>query len=159
MSFLVDTCALSELVKPRPSSDVCDWFDGTPPEALFVSVLTLGEIRKGVEKLESGRRRTQIVTWLETALPAWFEDRVLPVDARVADEWGRLAARLSKPVSAIDSLIAVTRHSAPPCDRHAERIRLRGHRGGHREPVERLSDATYATGVTKRMGSQVADSR
>ena len=108
MSFLVDTCALSELVKPKPSSDVCDWFDGTPPEALFVSVLTLGEIRKGVEKLESGRRRTQIVTWLETALPAWFEDRVLPVDARVADEWGRLAARLSKPVPAIDSLIAAT---------------------------------------------------
>ena len=108
MSFLVDTCALSELVKPRPSSDVCDWFDGTPPEALFVSVLTLGEIRKGVEKLESGRRRTQIVTWLEKALPAWFEDRVLPVDARVADEWGRLAARLSRPIPAIDSLIAAT---------------------------------------------------
>ena len=108
MSFLVDTCALSELVKPKPSSDVCDWFDGTPPEALFVSVLTLGEIRKGVERLESGRRRTQIVTWLETALPAWFEDRVLPVDARVADEWGRLTARLSKPIPAIDSLIAAT---------------------------------------------------
>ena len=108
MSFLVDTCALSELVKPKPSRGVCDWFEAAPPEALFVSVLTLGEIRKGVEKLESGRRRTQIVTWLETALPAWFEDRVLPVDAGVADEWGRLAARLFKPIPAIDSLIAAT---------------------------------------------------
>ena len=108
MSFLVDTCALSELVKPKPSKDVCDWFDSTLPEALFVSVLTLGEIRKGVEKLESGRRRTQILTWLETALPAWFEERVLPVDARVADEWGRLAARLPRPMPAIDSLIAAT---------------------------------------------------
>ena len=108
MSFLVGTCALSELVKPKPSREVCDWFDAAPPEALFVSVLTLGEIRKGVEKLESGRRRAQIVTWLETQLPAWFEDRVLPVDAGVADEWGRLTARLSKPVPAIDSLIAAT---------------------------------------------------
>ena len=108
MSFLVDTCALSELVKPRPSNNVCDWFDATPPEALFVSVLTLGEIRKGVEKPEGGRRRAQIATWLETELPDWFEDRVLPVDVRVADEWGRLAARLPKPIPAIDSLIAAT---------------------------------------------------
>ena len=61
-----------------------------------------------MEKLASGRRRTQIVTWLETELPAWFEDRVLPVDAHVADEWGRLAARLSNPIPAIDSLIAAT---------------------------------------------------
>ena len=108
MSFLVDTCALSELVKPKPSNDVCDWFEATRPEALFVSVLTLGEIRKGVEKLKGGRRRAQITTWLETELLAWFEDRVLPVDARVADEWGRLAARLSKPLPVIDSLIAAT---------------------------------------------------
>ena len=108
MSFLVDTCALSELVKPRPSNNVCEWFDATPPEALFLSVLTLGEIRKGVEKLEGGRRRAQIATWLETELPDWFEDRVLPVDVRVADEWGRLTARLPKPIPAIDSLIAAT---------------------------------------------------
>ena len=108
MSFLVDTCALSELVRPKPSSDVCDWFDAAPPEALFVSVLMLGEIRKGVEKLEGGRRRTQIATWLGTALPAWFENRVLPVDAGVADEWGRLMARLPRPIPAIDSLIAAT---------------------------------------------------
>ncbi|MDE0202872.1 MAG: type II toxin-antitoxin system VapC family toxin [Rhodospirillaceae bacterium] len=108
MSFLIDTCALSELVKPKPSKNVCDWFDAASPEALFVSVLTLGEIRKGVEKLEGGRRRARIVTWLETALPAWFEDRVLPVDAGVADEWGRLMARLPRPIPAIDSLIAAT---------------------------------------------------
>ncbi len=108
MSFLIDSCALSELLKPRPSPRVSEWFDATGPEALFVSVLTLGEIRKGVEKLGSSRRRARIAAWLETELPAWFEDRVLPVDAGVADEWGRLLARLKKPVPAIDSLIAAT---------------------------------------------------
>ena len=90
MSFLVDTCALSELLKTKPSPRVSEWFDAAWPEALFVSVLTFGEIRKGIEKLESSRRRVRIAAWLETELPAWFEDRVLPVDAGVADEWGRL---------------------------------------------------------------------
>ena len=108
MSFLIDTCALSELLKPRPSPRVSEWFDAAPSEALFVSVLTLGEIRKGIEKLGSSRRRARIAAWLETELPAWFEDRVLPIDTGVADEWGRLMARLKKPMPAIDGLIAAT---------------------------------------------------
>ena len=107
MSFLIDTCVLSELVKPRPSQEVSAWFDAAPPGTLFVSVLTFGEIRKGVEKLPDGRRRATIVAWLETDLPKWFEDRVLPIDAGVADEWGRLMARPGN-IPAIDSLIAAT---------------------------------------------------
>lgn len=107
MSFLVDTCALSELVKPKPSPRVADWFDAAPSSVLFVSVLTLGEIRKGVAKLASSHRRDRIAAWLETELPAWFEDRVLPVDTAVADEWGRLMARPEK-IPTIDSLIAAT---------------------------------------------------
>ena len=108
MSFLIDTCALSELLKPKPSPRVSEWFDAAAPEALFVGVLTFGEIRKGIEKLGSSRRRARIAAWLETELPAWFEDRVLPVDATIADEWGRLMARLKEPAPAIDSLIAAT---------------------------------------------------
>ena len=107
MSFLVDTCVLSELVKPRPSQQVSEWFDAAPPDALFVSVLTFGEVRKGIEKLPDGRRRARIVAWLETDLPDWFEDRVLPIDAGVADEWGRLMARPGN-IPAIDGLIAAT---------------------------------------------------
>lgn len=107
MSFLVDTCALSELTKPAPMARVVDWFDAAPPEALFVSVLTLGEIRKGVERLAEGRRRARIAAWLETELPGWFEDRVLPVDAGATEEWGRLAARRPN-LPAIDGLIAAT---------------------------------------------------
>ena len=108
MSYLIDTCALSEIVKPRPNRRVIDWFEATPQEALFVSALTLGEIRKGVEGLTDGRRRIRIAAWLEVELPAWFEDRVLSVDAAVADEWGRLLARTRRTVSAVDSLIAAT---------------------------------------------------
>ena len=108
MSFLIDTCALSELVKPNPSRRVSEWFNEAPPEALFVSILTLGEIRKGVENLGGGGRRAKIAVWLEAELPAWFEDRILPVDIGVADEWGRLMARLKTPVPAIDGLIAAT---------------------------------------------------
>lgn len=107
MSFLVDTCALSELTKPAPAARVVDWFDVAPSETLFISVLTLGEIRKGVERLPEGRRRDRIAAWLETELPGWFEDRILPVDAGVAEEWGRLAARRPN-LPAIDGLIAAT---------------------------------------------------
>ena len=107
MSFLVDTCALSELTKQKPSPRVSDWFDAAAPESLFISVLTLGEVRKGIERLGDGRRRARITMWLETELPSWFENRILPVDADVADEWGRLAARLRN-LPAIDGLIAAT---------------------------------------------------
>ena len=67
-------------------------------------VLEIGRL----QNLGGGRRRARIAAWLETELPSWFEDRVLPVDTGVADEWGRLMARLKKPVPAIDSLIAAT---------------------------------------------------
>lgn len=108
MSYLVETCALSELVNRRPDPRVVDWFDAVPPEALFVSALTLGEIRKGVEKLPAGRRRERIGTWLEIELPDWFEDRILSIDAAVADEWGRLAAHSPRTMPAVDALIAAT---------------------------------------------------
>ena len=108
MSFLIDTCALSELTRKNPSPLVSEWFDATPAESLHVSVLTLGEIRRGVERLPDSRRRSRIAAWLENELPAWFENRVLPIDGSVADEWGRLTARLKNPLPAIDGLIAAT---------------------------------------------------
>lgn len=89
-------------------ASVVDWFDATPPTALFISSLVLGEIRKGVEKLLDARKRARIAAWLEIELPAWFETRALPVDARVANEWGRLMARLARPIPAVDGLLAAT---------------------------------------------------
>ena len=108
MSYLIDTCALSELVAARPDQNVISWFESTPQEGLYLSVLSLGEIRKGVEKLSRGRRYNQVLSWLEHDLPLWFEDRILPVDQHIADEWGRLLSKLERTVPAIDSLIAAT---------------------------------------------------
>jgi hypothetical protein len=108
MSYLIDTCALSELARPGPDENVTRWFDETPQRGLYLSVLTLGEIRKGIETLGDTHRRNRIQAWLEFDLPDWFEDRILPVDAGVADEWGCLLARAGRRLPAIDSLIAAT---------------------------------------------------
>ncbi len=108
MSYLIDTCALSELVAAKPDENVISWFESVPQEGLYMSVLSLGEIRKGVEKLSHGRRHSQILSWLEHDLPRWFEDRMLPIDNQVADEWGRLQSKVERTLPAIDSLIAAT---------------------------------------------------
>ena len=107
MSYLLDTNVLSELVRAKPSERVVRWFGAVPDEALHLSVLTLGEIRKGVERL-AGPRREKLRLWLETELPDWFEDRILSVDVAVADRWGRLLGEVGRPVAAIDSLLAAT---------------------------------------------------
>ena len=108
MSYLIDTCALSELRRLKPDENVIRWFEETAQHGLYISVFTLGEIRKGVETLPDIRRRDKIISWLEHELPAWFEDRILPIDAGIADEWGHLLAKAGRSVPAIDSLIAAT---------------------------------------------------
>jgi len=77
MSYLLDTNIVSETVRRNPNKALIAWLDQLPGEALFVSVLTLGEIRKGIEALSDKRRREKLRLWLEYELPAWFEGRVL----------------------------------------------------------------------------------
>ena len=108
MSYLLDTNILSETIRRAPNKSVITWLDQIPGEALFVSVLTLGEICKGVEAIEDKKRREKLRLWLEHELPAWFEGRVLPVDIAVADRWGRILAEVGRPVPTIDSLLAAT---------------------------------------------------
>ena len=108
MSYLIDTHVISELARPKPDAAVLDWFGNTPDEALFLSVLTLGEIRKGVEKLLEPQRREKLRLWLEHDLRDWFGSRILPIGPGVADHWGRLLAQTSRTVPAIDSLLAAT---------------------------------------------------
>jgi toxin FitB len=108
MSYLIDTNVLSELRRKQPEPVVVRWFSQRPVGTLFVSVLTLGEIRKGIENLADQPRRLSLLDWLETELPAFFSGRILTVDAPVADRWGRLVAQAGRPLPAIDSLLAAT---------------------------------------------------
>ena len=108
MSYLLDTNVVSELVRVKPNNKVVKWFETVPDEALHLSVLSLGEVRKGVEKLKASRRRERLRVWLEQELVEWFGPRLLPVDHAVADRWGILFARIERPVPAIDSLLAAT---------------------------------------------------
>jgi toxin FitB len=107
--YLFDTNTIYEALKPTPNPSVIEWLDNAPPEATYISVLTLGEVRKGVEKLVLGARRERVRHWLEVELLEQFEGRILPIDLEVADRWGRVVAQQSgKPRSPIDCLIAAT---------------------------------------------------
>ena len=108
MSDLVDTNVLSELRRRTPDPAVARWFADRPAGTLDLSVLTLGALRKGVERLADPARRLALLDWLETDLPAFFAGRVLAVDAAVADRWGHLQARAGRPLPAVDSLLAAT---------------------------------------------------
>jgi len=108
MSYLLDTNIVSETVRRNPNKAVIAWLDHLPGEALYLSVLTLGEIRRGIEALADRKRREKLRLWLEHELPAWFEGRVLPIDLAVADRWGRLLAEVGRPVPTTDSLLAAT---------------------------------------------------
>lgn len=109
--FLLDTNCVSELVRVKPELRVMDWMDAVEEELLYLSVLTLGEIRKGIAGLDQGKRRTRLETWLEVGLQARFAGRILPIDAAIADRWGLLASeakRKGKPHSVVDGLLAAT---------------------------------------------------
>jgi predicted nucleic acid-binding protein len=110
VTYLIDTCALSEFVKPKPSPSVDAWLAQVPDGADFVSVLTLGELEKGIARLAPSRRRTSLEKWFGD-LRERFRNRTLLVDEPVALEWGRIAARselAGAPVPSIDALIAAT---------------------------------------------------
>lgn len=111
MRFLLDTCVLSEVVKPEPNPGVTAWLDAADEYALHLSVLTLGEIQKGVSGLPSGQRKQRLQSWLDRDLRDRFSGRVLPVTEDVATEWGLLSGEakqkgIAAPV--IDALLAAT---------------------------------------------------
>lgn len=108
MKYLVDTNVLSETFRRQPNPQVIAWFQTIPAEELCISVLTLGEIRKGAEKLTDLKRKQKVIRWLEYDLVAWFEDRVITINHEVADKWGFILAQHKDPLPAIDSLIAAT---------------------------------------------------
>ncbi len=108
MSYLIDTNVLSELRRKQPDSNVVAWMQARPRQSLFLSVLTLGEIRKGLERVEDATRKQSLLDWLEVELPNYFVGRMLAVDVHTADRWGRLMAQAGRPLPAIDGLLAAT---------------------------------------------------
>ena len=111
MNFLLDTCVISELVAMQPNPNVVRWIDSVDEDKLFLSVITIGEIKKGIEKLADSRRKDALVEWLNDGLLVRFRDKILPINIPVVLAWGQLAADLDRQgrrMPAIDSLIAAT---------------------------------------------------
>jgi predicted nucleic acid-binding protein len=109
--FLLDTNCISEVVRARPEPRVLEWMDAADESLLFLSVLTLGEIRKGIAGLPQSRRRTHLESWLELELRSRFAGRILSIDGAVAERWGLLAAKAKSEgnsLSAIDGWLAAT---------------------------------------------------
>ena len=110
MNYLLDTCVISELVKPRPNTAVTDWLARTPADRLFLSSLTIGELKRGITRLPESKKKSHLMMWLETLL-ADYGDRILPVDRAVAEAWGIMQARAEdsgQRMSIIDGYIAAT---------------------------------------------------
>ena len=111
MKYLLDTCVISEIIKPQADENVIAWMQTQSEENLYLSVLTFGEIEKGIEKSHDEARKRKLQLWVEEDLKQRFEGRIVPIDLDVSVKWGALqgAAELrGKPMPAIDGLIAVS---------------------------------------------------
>lgn len=107
MAYLLDTCVISELRKPHCDPSVATWMAGIRPDEAFLSVLTLGEIRRGIElhRTKDAKAAGAIARWL-LGLESHYSERILPITAGIADRWGRLC--LNQPLPVSDGLIAAT---------------------------------------------------
>ncbi len=111
MSFLLDTNVVSEWVKRRPEPRVVAWLAAVDEDLVFLSVVTVGELRHGVDRLAAGRRRTRLDEWLRQDLAQRFEGRVISIDAAIADAWGAIVARrdrTGRPIGVMDAFMAAT---------------------------------------------------
>jgi toxin FitB len=111
--FLLDTSVISEFARAdnTPDQRVRLWLERAEPDSLYASVLTFGEIRRGIEKLPPSKRRSYLEAWLEKDLHDWFENRLLPIGEVIANRWGILAATAQRggtPLSIIDGLLCAT---------------------------------------------------
>ena len=106
MSYLLDTNILSETIKTTPNKGVLKWFNSTPSYALFISVITIGEIRKGIEIVKNDTKKSELVSWLDFELRPWFGNNIISIDQDIAERWGYISANTRVP--AIDGLIAAT---------------------------------------------------
>ena len=110
-SFLLDTNAVSEWVKPRPNPGLIGWMESADEDRIFISVVSLAELHHGVERMPASRRRSRLEQWLQHELPLRFENRILPIYTDVAEAWGRTVSRseaVGRPIGAMDAFLAAT---------------------------------------------------
>jgi predicted nucleic acid-binding protein len=111
MKFLLDTCVISEVIKKKPNENVIAWLQAQDETTLYLSVLTFGEIQKGIEKAPDEIHKRKLELWVEEDLKKRFEGRIIPFDLKVAIKWGSIqgvAEKAGVPMPAIDGLIAVS---------------------------------------------------
>jgi toxin FitB len=109
--FLLDTNIPSEMTRPRPQVRVTGWLEDIDDNHLYFSVVSLGEILKGLTVLPAGQRRSELQQWLDGVLRPWFQGRILPVSEAIAERWGILAGEsrlMGRPLQVADGLIAAT---------------------------------------------------
>ncbi len=111
MNYLLDTCVISEFTRRQPEPRVIDWLDSVEEEKLMISVITIGEIQRGVERLPDSHRKTSLLVWMNDGLVKRFSERMVAIDAPTLFLWGSLTARLEaigQPMGVMDSLIAAS---------------------------------------------------
>jgi predicted nucleic acid-binding protein len=111
MSYLLDTCVLSEFTKRQPDRKVAQWVSTADELSLYMSVISIGEIQKGIVRLPDSPRKDDLTKWLQSELMPRFGNRLLVLDTSILLAWGALTARIEaagKQMPAIDSLIAAT---------------------------------------------------
>ncbi len=109
MNYLLDTCVISELTRKKPEQKVITWISGIPEKTLFLSIFTLAEIHKGIEKLADGKKKRALHEWVNSELTERFENRILIFDLSAARKWGEIQGQAElqgKPMSLIDGLIS-----------------------------------------------------
>ncbi len=114
MKYLLDTCVISELVAKQPNPKVIEFVDSLDADDVYLSVITIGEIAKGIERLSKSKRKQELIDWLQNDLLIRFDGKIIALATEVMLEWGTLTAHLEttgKIIPAMDSLIAATCHS------------------------------------------------
>lgn len=109
--FLIDTNVISEILRQTPDLNVSAWCMRQPKRSLFLCVVSIGELRKGITILTPSARRTQLENSIQTQLPLWFDDRILPITRSIAERWGELDGHrqlAGRPLNAPDGMIAAT---------------------------------------------------
>lgn len=111
MKYILDTCVVSELTKPKPERSLLKWIKQKDEIDFYLSVLTIGELHKGISRLEESKKKQLLIQWVESDLTKRFENRILPVTDSIAKKWGEIqgkAEQEGKKMPVIDSLIAAT---------------------------------------------------